>query len=183
VLAWAFAVGLSTAACVGGTEQTTSPTAPTTDTSAIPSGSTAAADTSTEGPAPDDTPGGTQMMQPDEAEIHQSHRDMYQAMLARDVKTLKELLADEYTLTHITGYRQSKNEWLEQIASGEMQYHSAQERSATVDVDGNKAVLVGRDRVDATIWGARGTYNLQLTTAFERRAGRWTPVGTVATTF
>jgi len=44
-------------------------------------------------------------------------------------------------------------------------------------------VLVGRAVVDATIWGSRGTCNLQLTTTYERRGGDWSAVDTVATTF
>jgi len=45
------------------------------------------------------------------------------------------------------------------------------------------AVQVGRSRVDATIWGSRGTWNLQRTTRYQRRQGRWLAMATVAATF
>lgn len=48
-----------------------------------------------------------------------------QAMIDRDVDALDRLLADDFTATHITGYEQSKQEWLEQIASGQMRYHGS----------------------------------------------------------
>lgn len=94
---------------------------------------------------------------------------MCRAMLDRRTDRLDPLLDDQYSLTHITGYRQPKREWLSAIDSDEMRYHSAQERSVTIDVTGDTAVLVGRSVVTATIYGARGTWNLQLTTNYTRR--------------
>ena len=119
----------------------------------------------------------------DQAQVVAAYRAMYRGMLERDTELLNDLLDDEYTLTHLTGYVQSKKEWLEQVDSGEMQYHSSQERGQSVDVTGDTAVLVGRNVVDATIWGSRGTWNLQLTTTYERRGGEWIALKTIATTF
>ena len=90
---------------------------------------------------------------------------------------------NQYSLTHITGYRQPKREWLSAIDSGEMRYHAAQERSVTIDVTGDTAVLVGRSLVTATIYSARATWNLQLTTNHARKHGQWLAMRTVATTF
>ena len=108
---------------------------------------------------------------------------MYRGMLEHDTDLLDGLLDDEYTLTHMTGYVQSKNEWLAQIDSGEMQYHSSRPRDTSIEVAGDRAVLRGRDVVHATIWGARGTWNLQLTTTYQRRDDAWIALETVATTF
>jgi hypothetical protein len=118
-----------------------------------------------------------------EAEVVEAYRAMYQGMLDRATDLLDNLLDSGYTLTHMTGYRQSRKEWLQQIHSGEMQYHSAQPRGTSVEVTGDTAVLIGRDVVDATIWGSRGTWNLLLTTTYERRDGAWIALRTDATTF
>jgi hypothetical protein len=64
-----------------------------------------------------------------------------------------------------------------------MHYHSAQQRSASVEVDADTAVLVGRSFVDATIWSARGTWHLQLTTEYQQQHGQWRAMRTVATAF
>jgi hypothetical protein len=118
-----------------------------------------------------------------EAEVVAAYRAMYRGMLERDTGLLDDLLDSGYTLTHMTGYRQSRTEWLQQIDSGEMRYHSARPHSTSVEVTGDTAALVGKDVVDATIWGSRGTWNLQLTTNYERRDGTWIALHTVATTF
>lgn len=108
---------------------------------------------------------------------------MIKAMLARDVARLDALLDSGYVLTHMTGYRQPKTEWLSEVASGAMRYHGAVERSIDVDVEGDRAVVVGRDVVEATIHGAHGTWSLQLTTELLRRGGRWIAMKTDASTF
>ena len=119
----------------------------------------------------------------DQAQVLEAYRAMYRGMLERDTDLLDGLLDDEYTLTHLTGYLQSKREWLEQIDSGEMEYRSSLERGTSVEVTGDKAVLVGKNVVDTTIWGSCGTWNLHLTTTYERRNGEWIALKTVATTF
>jgi hypothetical protein len=123
------------------------------------------------------------MSEQDRAALLDAYREMQRAMLAANTTRLDALLDRDYTLTHITGYRQSKQEWLEAIKSGEMRYHAAKEKSVRVDVDGSGAVVVGRSVVDATIYGSRGTWNLQVTTKYSRVDGKWIAKSTVATTW
>jgi hypothetical protein len=119
----------------------------------------------------------------DKAAVLDAYREMYRAMLARDANRLGTLLDAEFSLTHMTGYRQPKDEWLRAVDSGEMLYHAAEERSVNVEVTGHTAVVVGRSLVTATIFGTRGTWKLQLTTRYVRDAGKWKAKSTVATTF
>jgi hypothetical protein len=119
----------------------------------------------------------------DKAQILNAYRAMYRAMLERRTDQLDALTDDQYSLTHMTGRLQPKREWLSAIDSGEMRYHAAEEKSVTVDVTGNSAVLVGRSLVTATIYGGKGTWNLQLTTNYARKDGKWIATRTVATTF
>ncbi|EKT78315.1 hypothetical protein WSS_A33550 [Rhodococcus opacus M213] len=44
-------------------------------------------------------------------------------MIAGDVDALDELLADDHTARHITGYEQPKAEWLEQIRDHRFAHH------------------------------------------------------------
>ncbi len=69
----------------------------------------------------------------DEDALLTAYRGMYRGMLNRDIDLLDQLLDPAYTLTHMTGYEQPRSEWLQQIASGRMQYHlrpGAQHRDA-----------------------------------------------------
>ncbi len=125
----------------------------------------------------------TMMIVKDEVALREAYRQMIKAMLDRRVAELDALLAGEFALTHITGYRQPKREWIEAVRSGQMRYHAAEEKSVVVQVTGDTAVLVGRSIVTATIYGAHGNWNLQLTTSYRRQDDRWIAVDTIAATF
>jgi hypothetical protein len=72
----------------------------------------------------------------------------------------------------MTGYLQSKQEWLEQIDSGQMQYHSSQQRVTAIEITGDTGVLVGNKAVDATIRGSREPGTHHHVSAPGRRLGR-----------
>src|SRR4051812_39638487 len=97
-----------------------------------------------------------------EAALRENYEAQRAGMLAGDSEALGELLADGFTLTHMTGYEQSRSEWLGQVSSGEMTYHSMQDVAVTVNLGGDTPVLTARTRTDATIWGGRGGWPLQL---------------------
>jgi len=108
---------------------------------------------------------------------------MGQAMVAGDVEQLDGLLAEEFTLTHMTGYVQPKAEWLEAIASGEMQYHRMETVEATSNPEGTAPGLTARTLTDATIWGTRATWRLTLRSWLELQGEEWVVARTVASTW
>ncbi|MBP3089090.1 nuclear transport factor 2 family protein [Corynebacterium sp. sy017] len=114
-------------------------------------------------------------------DIHALHETLCTAMLTADTEALDALLAEDFTLTHMTGYVQPKEEWLAQITSGEMAYHSMDtvELSLVDDV-----TFRSRTHTRATIWGMHGTWPLQLTSHCQQDDdGSWIIRSTVATTW
>jgi hypothetical protein len=53
----------------------------------------------------------------------------------------------------------------------------------SVDVSGDAPVVTARTRTAATIWGATGTWPLQLRITFEPAGSSWVAAGTVASTW
>lgn len=104
-------------------------------------------------------------------------------MVDGDTEILAELLTEDFSLTHMTGYFQPKQEWLAQMRAGQFVYHDAQERSASLQVDGGTAHLVGRIVTDATVYGARARWPLQLTMDYVLTDGRWLASRSEATTW
>ena len=124
------------------------------------------------------------MVTGDAQRIHALYHSMYRFMIARDVTRLGELLDDSFVLVHMTGHRQSKGEFLREIATGVLNYYSAQTDSIEVTVDGDKARLIGRSRVNAAVYGGgRHTWPLQMDSRLERIDGQWKIVWTKASTY
>lgn len=119
----------------------------------------------------------------DTAAVEAVFRNMYRAMLAADTAALGAMLGEGFTLTHISGFVQPRRDWLADIEARRMAYHAAQEVSLSTGRSSETATLVGRHVVDATIYGGRARWNLQLAADFARREGRWVLTRMVATTF
>lgn len=111
------------------------------------------------------------------------YRAMSRAMVAADVAALDNKLAPGYTLTHITGYRQSRAEWLAQVKSGHMRYLKTEEEGLEVHVEGDSATLSGRSLVTANIWGTQGTWRLQQRIRMRKVKRVWLMEESVATTY
>jgi hypothetical protein len=108
---------------------------------------------------------------------------MDESMVAADVEHLEALLGEGFSLTHITGHVQPKAQWLDEIRTGSMRYHSIRRSSSSVQVDGARAAVITQDIVDATIWGSRSNWRLQITTSLSRQDDSWVPTRSVATTW
>lgn len=119
----------------------------------------------------------------DRAAITEAYRAFWEALVDEDVTFLSSLLDEQFALTHPTGTRQVKEEWLEDLTTGERRYHSCDEQSATVQLFGDEATLLGRSIVDATIHGVRDLWNVQLDVDYERRHDEWVALRAVATQF
>jgi hypothetical protein len=118
-----------------------------------------------------------------ETGVRDAHDGLCDAMVAGDIEALSALLAADFTLTHMTGYLQSKTDWLTDIRTDQMQYHSIDTVQAVVIDDHGTPVLTARTHTDATIWGGHGLWRLQLRSWFEQGDGGWVITRTVASTW
>ena len=98
------------------------------------------------------------------------------AMVEARTDDLDQLLDKEFSLAHITGYIQPKDEWFGVIRSGQFDYHriDIEEETLAVNITGSTAVLTGRGIFNATINGMRNPWRLQFTMECARQNGRWT---------
>ncbi|MBO0422794.1 nuclear transport factor 2 family protein [Enterococcus plantarum] len=120
----------------------------------------------------------------DKQQIIRIYRQENQAMVEKDLPILEKILSDDMHLIHMTGYDQSKKEWLEQIKNEQMCYFSSEEESIhDLKIEGNKASFIGQNKVDARIYGSRNIWNLEMNMMFEKKAGAWLIVRQEASTY
>ena len=120
----------------------------------------------------------------DKEQIEALYREMYEAMIAKDTTTLNRVHADEFVLTHMTGMHQSKQMYIQAIANGTLNYYSAEHEEVDIKVDGDKATMTGRSRVNAAVFGGgRHTWSLQLSLHLVKRKGQWLFTAAKASTY
>ena len=109
-----------------------------------------------------------------EAQIQNVYIQMYKAMIVKDRKTLEQLHDDDFVLTHMTGTRQSKREYIDAIMDGTLNYYSATHEEMTISLTGNKAIMEGHSIVNAAVYGGgKHTWQLSLRMEFIQRNGQW----------
>jgi hypothetical protein len=117
------------------------------------------------------------------AAIRANYDAQCRAMVDAAADELDVLLAADFTLTHMTGYEQSRNEWLDDVRSGRMRYHRMHDVEVSLVPDDTAPVLTARTVTEATIWGAHGTWNLRLRIRYARVQGEWVAQQTIASTW
>lgn len=124
-------------------------------------------------------------MTTNEQKIIDLYRKENKAMVEKDIDTLNKILAPGMSLTHMTGYVQPKEEWLNQIQTEEMKYYSSKEDNIKdIKLESNRASLIGQSQVKARIWGGGpSTWHLQMKMYYEKQDGNWFIVKQVASTY
>lgn len=125
----------------------------------------------------------TNITDTDQLQVLDVTRQLTQLMIEGNTEAINSIVDTNFTLTHITGYVQSKAEWFSEIESERMKYYSYKELKTTVKINGNKAIFIGRNLLDARIWGSRNNWRLQQTMELEKRNDKWIILKSVATTF
>ena len=126
----------------------------------------------------------TQAQATDQQQIEQLYEHMYRAMIAKDTAAMQPMFADDFYLVHMTGTRQNRQQDLEAIADGTLNYYSCQTEQLDVKVDGDSATLTGRSRVLAAVYGGgKHTWRLQLTFKLRKQDGRWLFTYSTASTY
>lgn len=126
----------------------------------------------------------TTQAQTDKQAIEALYKQMYRAMIDKDTVTLNHVHADDFVLTHMTGMHQSKHVYIQSIANGTLNYYSAEHEQMDIKVDGSRATLTGRSRVNAAVFGGgRHTWQLQLRFQLAKRDGRWQFTAASASTY
>ncbi len=99
-----------------------------------------------------------------------------QAMTDADIETMRGIVSEDMTFTHMSGLKQTREEYFADIASGRLNYFTIGIEDPVIRVDGNKATVTFTSVLNANAYGARGTYRMKGTHRYELRGGKWLAV-------
>ena len=106
--------------------------------------------------------------------LKQLYERMYRAMIEKDEAVLREVLADDFVLVHMTGLRQDKDTYIHYIMNGTLNYFDKRDREIEVTLTGTVAALTGKSEVSAAVFGGgRGTWRLQLEMRARKVSEQW----------
>lgn len=116
----------------------------------------------------------------------QLYRDLCAHSIEKDADGLRSLMAPGYVLVHMTGMRQSGEEYIKAVLDGTLNYRSSTHDSIEVELspDGRTARIRGRSRTDAAVFGGGWhVWRLQQDLTATKRNGRWLLTQSEASTY
>ena len=116
--------------------------------------------------------------------IREMYRRYWRCMIEKDADGLRSLMAEDYSLLHMTGVRQSADEFLKGLMDGTFNHYAADHDSIEVALNGNSALMIGRSRVTAAVYGGRKhSWRLQGDFTLRKENGTWKFTGSRASTY
>ena len=120
----------------------------------------------------------------DREQIEELYRAYWRCMIRKDIPGLRAMMAENYTLEHMTGLRQSAEVFLKGLQKGTFNYFSAAHDSIQVRLEGDRATLVGKSRVLAAVYGGgEHLWRLRGDFTLRREQGEWKLTGSRASTY
>ena len=112
------------------------------------------------------------------------YENMYQLMIRKDTDNLAKILSEEFALHHMTGMVQKKQEFLQAVRQGILNYFSAAHEKIDVQITGDYAQLIGDSRVLAAVFGGdRHTWRLRQTISCKKENGAWIMEKSIASVY
>ncbi len=99
-----------------------------------------------------------------------------EAMTEADVDTMREIVSEDMTFTHMSGLRQTREEYFADVADGSLRYYTIDMEKPIVKVNGDHATVTYTSVLNANAYGARGTFRIKGTHRYEKRDGVWIAV-------
>lgn len=120
----------------------------------------------------------------DELVIQTLYKKMYEAMITKNSQILDEVLDENFVLVHMTGMRQSKEEFINAVVDGTLNYYSAEHENMPVSVTGATAQITGQSYVSAAVFGGGKHYwHLQQLISLKKSDGKWKMTKSIASTY
>lgn len=97
------------------------------------------------------------------------------ASITKNLDILEEILSDDYILVHMTGRKQTKQEYIDSVKNGELKYFKSIHENIEIKINGNEAILIGKTKILASPFGfSKSWWNLKQEILFIKKNGKWT---------
>ena len=100
--------------------------------------------------------------------------ELSNSSINKDIDKLKDILANDYVLIHMTGIKQNKDEYINSVLKGELKYYEVIHDSIDITINGNKANVIGKSRTLASPFGStKSWWRLRQDMIIEKINDKW----------
>ncbi len=99
-----------------------------------------------------------------------------QAMTDKDINTMREIVSEDTIFVHMSGMRQTREEYFADVADGSLTYYTIGMADPVIEIDGDHAIVTYTSILNANAYGAKGTFRMKGNHHYENRDGAWIAV-------
>ena len=120
----------------------------------------------------------------EEEKITELYKDYWNYMIEKNIEGLRGLMSSDYYLYHMTGIKQTVDEFLNELKNGIFNYYSVEHDDIIVKVYGDEATMIGKSRVVAAVYGGgKGSWRLQGDFTLRKENDTWKLTSSKASTY
>lgn len=106
-------------------------------------------------------------------EVLERFKEFQQAMIDKDESALNNIMDENYTLTHMSGKIQTKQEYIIDIIEGVLNYYHSTIKEPKIIVNDIYARLKADVELDAKVYGIKGNWTLNTNITMKKINGKW----------
>lgn len=107
------------------------------------------------------------------SEVLNRYKTIEQAMVDADIDTLNEIILDGTKFKHMSGKVQTKEEYLNDIKNGALDYQAYLIENEEIIINGDDAYIKARVTLTANAYGAQGSWPFNINAHMKKINGIW----------
>ena len=116
--------------------------------------------------------------------IEELYKKYWEYMINKGAEGLRSIMSSDYYLLHMTGVKQSAEVFIKGLLDGTFNYYSADHDEVSVNITGDSAIMVGKSRVLAAVYGGgRHSWRLQGDFTLRKENDGWKLTSSRASTY
>ena len=106
-------------------------------------------------------------------QVLEAYKTFQQAMIDKDIKKLYSLVTEDVTFTHMSGKKQTKENFFEEIENGTLNYFKYDIENPVIKIYDNYANLKSVTTLIAKVYGMSGKWSLNTDAWFVKTQKGW----------
>lgn len=112
-------------------------------------------------------------MTEEQKEVLAVFEKMQQAMVDKDIDTMYAIVSEDKTFTHMSGKKQTKEEYFGEIEDGTLNYYAYTIHDPKISINNDRASLKADVTLKAKVYGMSGTWTLSVHQNFKKQDTGW----------
>ncbi len=115
----------------------------------------------------------SQSFNQEEKEVLIEFRNHIEALIRKDRAAIEAFLAPSFQLIHMTGKVQDRNDFINEVMGGILNYYKSRLVNPQIEINNNIAKMRVDVEFDANVYGMRGNWTLYSKNTFQKINNRW----------